>query len=135
MSADTWQTIDSAPKANQVAYWVSSDRGFMEPVNERHGRWYNCYTRVAIAWSPSHWQPLPAPVGSGQTLADAPSKSPVEAEPVADWSYAFDGSTLRDRFGGSFMAAEPDENGNVSVLMSKDDAHAVIAALSEIKGR
>lgn len=47
-----------------------------------------------------------------------------------DWSYAFDGSTLRDRFGGSFMATEPDINGNVAVLLSQVDAHAIIAALS-----
>lgn len=47
-----------------------------------------------------------------------------------DWSYAFDSDTLRDRFGGSFMATEPDENGNVAVLLSQADARAIVAALT-----
>jgi hypothetical protein len=60
-----------------------------------------------------------------------PASSPAGGDvQEVDWSYAFDSDTLRDRFGGSFMASEPDSNGNVSVLMSQGDARAIIAALS-----
>lgn len=46
------------------------------------------------------------------------------------WYFAFDSDTLRDRFGGSVMATEPDANGNLSVLISRSDALAIISALN-----
>ncbi|SEM69872.1 hypothetical protein SAMN04515666_11953 [Bosea lupini] len=97
-------------------------------------RWHETNGWEALGWVGAGKAAMPAlrhPAGQDQGLIVGHARAPGVAMAADDWSYAFDGSTLRDRFGGSFMASEPDANGNVSVLISQADAHAIVAALGK----
>ncbi|MCO5092014.1 hypothetical protein [Bosea sp. (in: a-proteobacteria)] len=86
-----WQDISTAPKNRPIFLW-----GYLEcsALSRPH---VGCDDRYEAVWhaefeawqavgyggwivQPTHWHPTPEPpVGSGQNLADANSKSPIQA--------------------------------------------------------
>ncbi|SEG64562.1 hypothetical protein SAMN04488115_108106 [Bosea lathyri] len=135
--APAWQAIDSAPKdgtpfealyddgsTEEGVYWAEARQCILGSRAGERGP--GCMsTEVGLPVDPTHWRPI----GSGQTLADAPTKSPVEAEPVS-----LDGDAMNAAV-GVFRTVHASNGGNLhdSIWRAVEEYRA--RALSDIKGR
>lgn len=81
LSSPTWQPIETAPKdGSDVLVFNPMTGPYVSRFTD--GEWPLHFWGFPGVWYPgvTHWMPLPPPpVGSGQNLADANSKSPIQA--------------------------------------------------------
>lgn len=92
LSSPTWQPIETAPEGAHLPVVF----GYWEEYPDEDDNWYSYWSVYLVIWvdgrwedfgndrcpvkACTHWAPLPEPpVSSGQNLADANSKSPIQA--------------------------------------------------------